>query len=260
METKEIFAQKLIELREASNVTQQTLADELGITRQSLSLYEQGGRTANIDILKKAATYFHVSADYFLGISNAYTTETELKAVCDYVGFSEVAIQSLKSMYELTKYIDNPIQKSFYIDDDFSLPQVTREFYLEFLENFITYASDIVDLIIKEYLADFSSNELKKEIKQYDDKIDEILKKEKCSDLTEEKLDMYLQLRKKCYKEKEKYDFKKFCCKSDLESIFEEITGILEYDSKCIKSHNEYLKRMEKKAGTDNGEHNPSEE
>ena len=60
---KEILAERLIELRESNNLTQQELADKLGITRQSLSLYERAERTINIDVLMEISRCFNVSTD-----------------------------------------------------------------------------------------------------------------------------------------------------------------------------------------------------
>ena len=98
MENKEIFAQRLVELREKRNITQQTLADDLKITRQSLSLYEKAERTVNIDLLVKIAKYFDVSADYLLGFSNASTTDTDIQFVCNYTGLSEFAVRDIMQM------------------------------------------------------------------------------------------------------------------------------------------------------------------
>lgn len=70
MDSKELFAQRLVRLREDRGITQQTLADDLKITRQSLSLYEKAERTINIDLLVKIANYFDVSTDYLMGLSN----------------------------------------------------------------------------------------------------------------------------------------------------------------------------------------------
>lgn len=95
MDIKEVFAQRLIQLREDNNITQQTLADDLEITRQSLSLYEKADRTINIDLLYKIAKYFDVSADYLLGLTNNKTLDITVKAICEYTGLNDEAIESL---------------------------------------------------------------------------------------------------------------------------------------------------------------------
>ena len=95
MDIKEVFAQRLIQLREDNNITQQTLADDLEITRQSLSLYEKADRTINIDLLYKIAKYFDVSADYLLGLTDNKTNDIIVKAICEYTGLNDEAVESL---------------------------------------------------------------------------------------------------------------------------------------------------------------------
>ncbi|HBH95036.1 MAG TPA: hypothetical protein DDX91_04740, partial [Ruminococcaceae bacterium] len=106
METKEIFAKRLVKLREEKEITQQTLADDLGITRQSLSLYEKAERTINIDLIVKIADYFDVSTDYLLGRTTNKTTDIDLQAVCDYTGLSEKAIIFLHTLSNRAKGIE----------------------------------------------------------------------------------------------------------------------------------------------------------
>ena len=43
---------------------------ELGITQQMLSKYEKDVTLIKVDILKKIATYFNVTTDYLLGVSD----------------------------------------------------------------------------------------------------------------------------------------------------------------------------------------------
>lgn len=101
MDIKEVFAQRLIQLREDNNITQQALADDLEITRQSLSLYEKADRTINIDLLYKIAKYFDVSADYLLGLTDNKTLDITVKAICEYTGLSEEAVESLADFTNL---------------------------------------------------------------------------------------------------------------------------------------------------------------
>lgn len=56
----------LKELRTAKGVSQQTVADYLGITRQAYSNYETGKRTIDNENLLKVAEYFETSTDYVL--------------------------------------------------------------------------------------------------------------------------------------------------------------------------------------------------
>lgn len=98
MTTIEEFAKRLKTLRTQKGVSLKKAAEALGVTAQSLSLYENGMRTINIDLLKKVAQYFDVSSDYLIGLSDTATTDTDLKAVCDYVELSEKAVEKLRTV------------------------------------------------------------------------------------------------------------------------------------------------------------------
>ena len=56
----------LILLRQKQGLTQQELADKLGITRASLSHYEKGRREMNYDLLIHTADFFNVTVDCLL--------------------------------------------------------------------------------------------------------------------------------------------------------------------------------------------------
>ena len=111
MDYKEIFSNRLITLREEREITQQELADELGITRQSLSLYEKAERTINIELLAKIADFFSVSTDYLMGRTDKATLEESIQTTCKTTGLTEQAVLSIlnaNNSYGMT-YILNHI-------------------------------------------------------------------------------------------------------------------------------------------------------
>ena len=65
-----MFSRILRELRDEKNLTQQELADELGVARMTINFYESKRRTPDINFAVKAANYFNVSTDYLIGNSN----------------------------------------------------------------------------------------------------------------------------------------------------------------------------------------------
>ncbi len=67
---KEIFSQRLLELRSASNVSQNVLANAIGINRTAITHMEKGERAASIEVLCALAEYFNVSLDYLVGLSD----------------------------------------------------------------------------------------------------------------------------------------------------------------------------------------------
>ena len=61
------FGKVLRALRDRSRMTQKQLADCLGVSKATISLYELQERMPSADILISAASFFHVSVDYLLG-------------------------------------------------------------------------------------------------------------------------------------------------------------------------------------------------
>lgn len=56
---------KLKNLRKGRKLTQQELADKMGVTRATVSNYEVGRRSPHISELKRFAEFFGVGIDYF---------------------------------------------------------------------------------------------------------------------------------------------------------------------------------------------------
>ncbi len=65
-----IFKQRLKELREDKGISQKELANTLNLRQQSISMWENGSRQPNYDMLETLCKYFEVTADYLLGLSD----------------------------------------------------------------------------------------------------------------------------------------------------------------------------------------------
>ena len=63
----EMFPEKIKELRLSKKMTQQEVADKLGITRPAYTAYESGKREPDFSILQSLANIFDVTTDYLLG-------------------------------------------------------------------------------------------------------------------------------------------------------------------------------------------------
>ena len=57
-------------LREDNDLTQQQVADKLFITRSAYSNYENGSRAFPLDILSRLADIYNTSVDYLIGRTN----------------------------------------------------------------------------------------------------------------------------------------------------------------------------------------------
>lgn len=62
------FGDKLRTLRKSQHLTQQQLAERLGLAKSIISYYELGERYPSYDILIKLARNFHVTTDYLLDV------------------------------------------------------------------------------------------------------------------------------------------------------------------------------------------------
>ena len=60
------FADKLIQLRKEKGLSQEDLADSLGVSRQAVSRWEQGNTFPDLPNLQKIVKVFGVSADYLI--------------------------------------------------------------------------------------------------------------------------------------------------------------------------------------------------
>lgn len=74
-----MFGTRIVALRKEKGLTQSQLAQELGISRSSLSLYEIEKREPDTETLFKISKHFGVSTDYLLGHSNTRIQEEDLE-------------------------------------------------------------------------------------------------------------------------------------------------------------------------------------
>lgn len=61
---------RLVSLRREKNLSQKEAAIELGISQALLSHYEKGIRECGLDFLCRASTFYDVSTDYLLGLTD----------------------------------------------------------------------------------------------------------------------------------------------------------------------------------------------
>lgn len=96
-----LLSELLQDVKIANGIIQDNVAKSIGVSRQALGKWANGETVPDILDLKKLAKYFDVSADYLLGLTENATTDTDLKAVCDYTGLSEDAVNSVKRFKDI---------------------------------------------------------------------------------------------------------------------------------------------------------------
>lgn len=63
------FGNRIKGMREQRGIKQGQFADSMGISRQSMSNYESGKHSPDIDVIVRMADYFQCSTDYLLGLT-----------------------------------------------------------------------------------------------------------------------------------------------------------------------------------------------
>ena len=70
---------RLQELRKKTKHTQQSLADELGVSVRTITFLEAESREPSMALLMKLADYFNVSTDYLLGKEKMDLRDDDIK-------------------------------------------------------------------------------------------------------------------------------------------------------------------------------------
>lgn len=96
--------------------SQKALADYLRIKPNVVSYWCKGERTPNNEQIILIAKYFNVSTDFLLCKTKIETTDTDLRAICEYTGLSEKAIIRLQ---ELNKVKECSVLSDLILDVDF---------------------------------------------------------------------------------------------------------------------------------------------
>ncbi len=64
-----IINEIIFELRSEANLSQATLAKEIGVTQKAIDFWEKGINEPKATYIARLAEYFNVSADYLLGLT-----------------------------------------------------------------------------------------------------------------------------------------------------------------------------------------------
>lgn len=113
MEYKEIFAERLTELREEAGLKQAELSKKMGVARQTISNYENAERGVNIDFLAQIADFFDVSVDYLMGRTEVKKAVGDISNACITTGLTEMAIEKLSKFSKSEKRLLSRLIESY---------------------------------------------------------------------------------------------------------------------------------------------------
>lgn len=87
-----MLGEQIKNLRTAKGINQVEMAKNLGVTKQSVSNWENENIMPSIDMLIKIADYFSVTTDFLLGLSENHTLNTD--------GLSETQIAHIQVLID----------------------------------------------------------------------------------------------------------------------------------------------------------------
>lgn len=92
-------------LRNEKNMSQQELADALGISKSSINMYERGERQPNFETLETIADYFNVDIDYLLGRTNKTTKIIKPTTIAAHFDGDEYTEAELDKIREFAAFV-----------------------------------------------------------------------------------------------------------------------------------------------------------
>ncbi|EPC70850.1 Transcriptional regulator, XRE family protein [Lacticaseibacillus paracasei subsp. paracasei Lpp126] len=121
---------RIKQVRKERGISQSELAKAVGITRQSISLYEKGKREPKGSVWQKISNALDASVPYLQGIASEQTGVYDLESNNSFGNVSNEEIQ--KIIDENKRYLNKP--------EDYSLKQVTER--RTFLNKYMKYVDD----------------------------------------------------------------------------------------------------------------------
>lgn len=146
MDINKYIGNKIRTFRQSKNITQEELAEFLGVTTQAVSRYELGDRKTDNDILFKLSDYFNVSInDFFppINYDNASPFELPKRIVKIPVLGTIKAGVAIEAQQDILEYVDIPEEwtrggKQFYglkISGDSMYPKYNENDIVIFEQN-----------------------------------------------------------------------------------------------------------------------------
>ena len=112
IDINEYASNKIKDIREKNNLTQQQLADKLHINQQNIARYELNQRTIKMDFLLELCKLFNVKLDYFVPNNTSFVNLEEDTINIKVLGRIPAGIP-FEAIEDVIKYIDIPKEWTF---------------------------------------------------------------------------------------------------------------------------------------------------
>lgn len=129
---------KLLQEEKEKGISQDTIASQLEVSRQSLGKWANGVTVPDILDLRKIAKYFGVSTDYLLGISALRKSNLDLLQASKITNIPEVTLLKLSELYSMNNADESEIcihkNHNFYFFSYNTIDQTIND-YIDMLIN-----------------------------------------------------------------------------------------------------------------------------
>ncbi len=136
------FARRLRKLLRERRVTQEELANSVGVKRQSVASWKDGKTVPDAGNLLGISRYFNVSCDYLLGVSEVPTPNLDLQSIHKKTGLSEESIKILVDCYGRDKANSITLTVNALLENRFALGAISRYLYYDLDEK--AHAGNVV--------------------------------------------------------------------------------------------------------------------
>lgn len=241
-ENNNVFASRLKDLISEKDLINEDIAKAVGVTRQGVGNWVNGVTVPDVLTAARLADFFGVSLDYLVGNTSVRSTEADLKAVCDYTGLDERAVDRLREINV------SPPKKEY----TSQFPKITDECYKRCLNIFIVdYLDDfLIDLLDSEIELFYLDKELKQLNEQLDNELNGAIP---FSGSLSAKIDII----------EEKADFCRYQTERTVRKMLKDYLEQVNWGFMLINGHKQLLKNFNHKnteEEANNGEHQTSKE
>lgn len=98
-----MFGERLKKLRDSAGVSQQKLADIIGLTQQAIAKWENSKAEPDLATVARLAEYFDCSTDYLLGKTNIRKYPHTIAAHHDGDDYTEEELADIEKFKEFVK-------------------------------------------------------------------------------------------------------------------------------------------------------------
>ncbi len=108
-----MLGEKIAECRIAAHMTQQALADALGVSKNTIFSWEKGIRKPDIDMLQKLSAFFNISIDKLMGNAEpAIPDDDDIKFALFGVDPANITDAQFEEVKRFARYIrENKLNK-----------------------------------------------------------------------------------------------------------------------------------------------------